>query len=451
MGEPPDEGGDQHRGPAAPEVALEEGDGEGATRQLLGDGREEADEEHDDPGDVGVHHLPIGDVGRHPGTQLARHQVEDGHVGHEGHGHGQPDDRAQEEPFGADAVGQELLRQADLFPVAAPVRRLRGGDDEGDEHPVPEAPEECGEQLIAHEAAVGVSGVEGVLGHRQHVELRQEGEGEGDAAEGQGRAPAHLVTADADHQPCGHGDHGEEQERAGRQAGGFVAGAQLPVVAGPVLRDLQELGVPAHLVALNLDAVAVGRVPDLEAAQLPGEEVVDAVGPLAGLGLHELQVRCGPGGYLGQEPLGQGPRRGLVEERPRRRLVHLVSETHQLAPGGVLHPVLLLLELPGPAVAPAPQAHRAVDGRGGALEAQLALEEGLGVVVEAEDGAVPVPGQVEAAVLEEGPGLLGRLRPSDGEVDGGLGEGLVEEVGAHQQAGDGHGDAHPDEAQVLPL
>src|SRR5262249_9932274 len=104
-------------------------------------------------------------------------------------------------------------------------------------------------------------------------------------------------------------------------------------------------------------------------------------------------------------------------------------KTGYLAAGGDVHPEFLFLERPEPAVRPAPQPHAASHDLIGFFQAELALEEGLGLVVEAEAGSLPI---ASGAVSLQAQELLGQdlgLHSAHREINGGLGKGAVEILG----------------------
>src|SRR5262249_3111002 len=104
-------------------------------------------------------------------------------------------------------------------------------------------------------------------------------------------------------------------------------------------------------------------------------------------------------------------------------------KTGYLAAGGDVHPEFLFLERPEPAVRPAPQPHAASHDLIGFFQAELALEEGLGLVVEAEAGSLPI---ASGAVSLQAQELLGQdlgLHSAHREINGGLGKGGVEILG----------------------
>ena len=114
---------------------------------------------------------------------------------------------------------------------------------------------------------------------------------------------------------------------------------------------------------------------------------------------------------------GQAVSFGFCEARAGRFFLDEVAKTDELARSRNRGLELLLFQLLHPAVAPAPQLHGIADDLRGPLEAQLALEEGFGLVVVAENGAVTVGGEVKATGGEK----VGRLRlglvAGDAKVD----------------------------------
>ena len=85
----------------------------------------------------------------------------------------------------------------------------------------------------------------------------------------------------------------------------------------------------------------------------------------------------------------------------------------------------------------------------GSLQAEFAFEEGLGVSIVLEDGAVAVVACVQAALGQEGGGLVASLIAGDLEVDGSLWKCLIEEGNADGQADDGDDQAGDDEVDIF--
>ena len=451
MGEAPDDRRYDDGQPALLDEALQEGNGKGPRGELLRDGRHEPDQEDDDPGDVGIHHFRVADVSRAPGPELVGGQVEERLVGDEHGGQRQADDGAQQEPLGADAVGQELLAEADLVGESAPVFRFGPGGEDGDPQGGGEGHEEAGEQLLGEKTAVGVRSVEVVVRQRQHVELGQQRQDEGDRREHADGLPAHVLQPDVGDEDDDHGDPREHHQGGRHHPGCLIAGAQLTVFALPGFGHLQELSVAADEVPLDADPQAVRRFFDLEIPELPGEGVIGAVGTRRRHGLDEFEGRQVSLQRVREEALRGVTGGNLVEGGPLLVLLDQVGEADEFARRRVFDAELLFLELPDPTAAPAPQAHRIAQHGRGPFEAELALEEGLGLIVVFEDAAVAVTVDVETAMPQERMPLVPRLIARQAEVDRRLGEGLVEVVGADEQTDGRNADADGNQAHILRL
>ena len=139
---------------------------------------------------------------------------------------------------------------------------------------------------------------------------------------------------------------------------------------------------------------------------------------------------------------------GLTQPRSLRVLLDQVVEADELPGGGDAHAELLFLQLPHPAVAPGPQAHRIADQAAGAFEPQLPLQKGLGRRVVAEDRAVAKALQVQTAFPEKAECLVARLLPGYPEVYGGFGEGAVEIVASDRQGQGGDEGTGEDEEEI---
>ena len=328
-------------------------------------------------------------------------QIEQRLVGDEDCRQRETDDGADEEALGAHAVGQELFRHAHLAAVPSAVLRFGAGDDKGNPDAREKGHGQSEKDALGEKHGEGVRRIEAVDGDGQIVELGQEGENESDGAKGEGRPPAYILSPDAGDQADQHGDPRDEHQESGDQAGCLIAGAHLVELTLPRFGDLQELGVPADEVTLDTDPIPVGPCRNLEAGQLPGEEVVDSVRALRRFRLDELETAHVELDHLRQKLFRQPTRQGLRQAGPGGLFLDEVGEADQVPCRRVLNVVFFLLQFAEPAVAPAPQAHRVVNDVAGALESSLPLEESLGLVVELEDPCVPEFVQVEALLLEE--------------------------------------------------
>ena len=225
-------------------------------------------------------------------------------------------------------------------------------------------------------------------------------------------------------------DHEDEIDGGG----GFVLGAQALVIAGPLLGDFEVLAVAGDLVAEEGHFDAVGGVVEIEIALLPGVSAVDAVraGDFGGVdelergGSRRMRVRR-KSSASARACVGGGGTSGVLGD--------LVPEAGELAARGDIDAELLFLEGAEPAVRPTPEADAGAHDAVGLFEPGLALEEGLGVVVEGEAGGLTVSCRVVALAGEEGAGEGLAIGAIDAEVDGGLGEGAVEITGGEPGGG----------------
>ena len=117
-----------------------------------------------------------------------------------------------------------------------------------------------------------------------------------------------------------------------------------------------------------------------------------------------------------------------------------MTEARQFARGSHLRAELFFLQGPEPAPRPAPQPHPAAHNPIGPIQAQFALQKGLGGVVVAETGGLPIAVDVEALGGEEAFGLRAGLVAGDAEIDGSFRECAVEVArrepdGGRQQEG----------------
>ena len=194
---------------------------------------------------------------------------------------------------------------------------------------------------------------------------------------------------------------------------------------------------------------AVVALANGEVAQLPTKGVVRAVGPLLSLCFYKVERGECAAELAREKGFGQAAGFGFLEVRAGRFFLNEMAKTDELARRCNCGFELLLFLLPHPAVAPAPQLHGIADDLRGSFETQLALKEGLGLVIVVKNGTVAVGGEVKAAAREKISGLHFRLVAGDSEVDGGFGKGAVEVVNSNGQTNRGHEQAAADEGQVF--
>ena len=97
---------------------------EHAEHELLGDGRQEAAEEDEGPGEAGIEEVAVRDIGGRPGAVLRGDDVERGLVRDEDAGEGDAEHGAEEEALGAEAAALEEMAERDLAREHLAVERL---------------------------------------------------------------------------------------------------------------------------------------------------------------------------------------------------------------------------------------------------------------------------------------------------------------------------------------
>ena len=132
MPEAPDEGRDHDGEDASGPEAVEEGDREHPADPLLGDGRQEPDEQHRRPRERRVEHVAVGHVGRRPRAEVRRDHVEGRLVPEEEGRERVAEDDAPEERLRLQPAPRERAAERDLARKPLAVDRLGRGHDEGD-------------------------------------------------------------------------------------------------------------------------------------------------------------------------------------------------------------------------------------------------------------------------------------------------------------------------------
>ena len=141
--------------------------------------------------------------------------------------------------------------------------------------------------------------------------------------------------------------------------------------------------------------------------------------------------------------------RGVGRQVGARRLLgQRVSEADHLALGRDVDRELLLRQRPEPAMAPAPEAHGGGEQAIALGDPQLALDEGLLLVVVVEVARVPVAVGAQPETAEERARHRLRALARDAELDRRLREGEEVVVHADPQRGGSHHDADEDQAAV---
>ena len=125
VAEAPDEARQHHRHRQRAHQLAQKRNGEHAEQELFGDRRQEAAEQHEQPGEARVQQVAVRHVGRRPGAELVGHDVEGRLVGDEDAGQRDAQNRAQEEALGAQAAQAEEVAQRDLVAEALRGRAAR--------------------------------------------------------------------------------------------------------------------------------------------------------------------------------------------------------------------------------------------------------------------------------------------------------------------------------------
>ncbi len=123
--EAPDEGGHDDRHEPSRAELVEEGDREHPADPLLGDGRQEPDQEHRRPREGRVEHVAVRDVGRRPRAEVPGHDVEDRLVGEEERRQRIAEDDALQEALRLDPPEREGAAERDLLAGSARGRWAR--------------------------------------------------------------------------------------------------------------------------------------------------------------------------------------------------------------------------------------------------------------------------------------------------------------------------------------
>ena len=187
---------------------------------------------------------------------------------------------------------------------------------------------------------------------------------------------------------------------------------------------------------------------DVEVAFLPGEDAVHPVGARHAGAFHEIERRRVATGARAQEILGQTARLFGRDGGPRGVLRDLVIEPGEIAGGRDIGAEFFLLQGAEPAERPAPQMHARAHDPVGFLQAQFALQERLGIVVEGEAGGVSVAGEAIVLRRQELPGALLGFGAAHPKVDGSFRKGAVEIAGRVPGGAGQQGQADDDEAIV---
>ncbi len=429
VAEAPQVGGRDDRHPQRAEPLLEQRNRQHAEPELFGNGREESAEQDEHPGEFRVEQRVVVDVGRCPGSEVVRDEIEDRLVGEEEGRQRQAEHDADEEALAPHAAAGEPARERDLTGKALAIEGL---GDAGEQHQRDADAQRGGDgsdELAGEERRVGLGRVVPEAGAGQRVEAREQAQHRAGAADPASRPPPDVADADPLRQHDQHAEH-QDQEQAGVDvAGGVVLGAHRGEVARPLIRNLEVLVVAGDLVTVDADLVAVlglggvaGGAGHERRPVLPREDVVGAMGPFVPLGLGRLESRHVEVHDAGQEPFGELAGRVLGQAGAGRLVGLCVRERDDLAGGRDVDVDLFLGQRAEPAMLPPPQPDASAQQRLGPRQAEFAFEKGPRAVVVAELLGVHVARGREAAGLEELFGEGERPGGRDLEVNRRLGE-----------------------------
>ncbi len=215
----------------------------------------------------------------------------------------------------------------------------------------------------------------------EFVQLRQEAERDAGDPHQRRAPPAHVVAPHPHHDHHQHADAEQERGHRVHQRCRLVAGAQLLVIARPLLRHLQIFAIAARLRAQHGHRNPVRSVAQAEPALLPCEGAVGTVRAHDFGALHEIH-RARIAAHAGtQKVLRDRARAAGGRVRPGGVVGQRVGEARQFAARSDLHRELFLLQRAEPAVGPAPQPHARPHDAVGLLQSGFAFQEGLGLVV----------------------------------------------------------------------
>ena len=243
-------------------------------------------------------------------------------------------------------------------------------------------------------------------------------------------------------------DHQHQRHRGIDRGGDFVLGPQALVVALPLFGNLEVLAIAADLIAEHGDLEAVGGVVQLEIALFPGERAVHAMRAGHVGGLDEIQRGGVAAQARAQEVFRQRARLRGGGGGPCGIFGQFVFEARQLAERRDLDVVLFLLERAEPAVGPAPEAHARAHDPVGALQAGLAFQEGLGLLVVGELRGLAVAFETVSLIAQKLSGDVPRVFAAHFEIDGSFREGTVKVTHAEPGGGRQQHRADQDEAIV---
>ena len=232
----------------------------------------------------------------------------------------------------------------------------------------------------------------------------------------------------------------------------IIGRAQARIGPLPIFRHFQKFEVGAGLIALDGDLQPIRRFLDAEVFALPGESPVGAVRPGDGGGLfrqksivREIDVQS-----LRKELLGPVHRLGAFQAGAGRGLFENVVVADNPALGIHARTNFLFLTGTEETHLPIPDAdvrgHEAI----GLLEADLALEVGLRIVVHIEDHGGLIALQGETLGRREVAGAVQRGASRNLEIDRGFGK-SAEEVAISDKSADERGqEPKQKDAQVTP-
>ena len=266
---------------------------------------------------------------------------------------------------------------------------------------MPSAARRLSHRIIGDKARVGVRGSVAEFSQGKGVELAQQVQGGSYPAESQGHPNRHITVAQAPDQNHQHGDAQQDPENLVHDLSGIVARAELFVVTSPLLRNLDELPVTRHLVAIYLHFDAQTSITEVHALLLPRKVMVGARRALLRLRLNELEVGKIPPHHLIEKCLRDGPGRSLIQGRARRRFGDIVVKAHHFARGRQVHAEFFLLLWLEPAMGPMPKMNRPARQPVHPFQALSTLQINLRLIVVIERRRMAITVQLEATLGKE--------------------------------------------------
>ena len=133
VSEAPDEAREHHGRHGVTHQLAQERNGEHAEEKLFRDRRQEAAEQHEQPGESRIEQVAVRDIGGRPCAELVGHDVERRLIGDEDAGERDAENGAEEEALGAQAAQAEEIAQRDFVAEGFAVERLGAGGENEEE------------------------------------------------------------------------------------------------------------------------------------------------------------------------------------------------------------------------------------------------------------------------------------------------------------------------------